>query len=199
MIATTFGASNGWRLKPRASLARQPSRFVEALVLAVANVDRNKECGGLRCRGGEHRRHHRIGTQPRVSQRRRLHRERRDLGCGPHDLERDLNSSGLGARNIFARPHRGDKRQVCRRILFDELFGAKAQALGMPMNPSGVGPLFAGELGHLLDQGRRRRRNRRGCRPAGRCGLGGCDLRQQVAQALARPFFSRRRSPACDV
>ncbi len=171
MIATTFGASNGWRLKPRARLARQHSRFVKPLVLAVADVDRDEECRRFRCRGREHRRHHRIGTQPRVSQRRRLHRERRDLGCGLHDLERDLNSPGLGARNVLARSDCCDKRQVCHRILFDQLFAAKAQALGTRMHIGSVGPLLAGKLGDLLNQGRRSSGNRRRRRPARGRGL----------------------------
>jgi hypothetical protein len=171
MIATTFGASNGWRLKPRARLARQPSRFVEALVLVIANVDRNEECRGIGGRGREHRRHHSIGTQPRVPHRRRLHRERRHLGCGPHYLERNLNRPRLGAGNILAGSDCCDKRQVCPRIFFDQLFTPQSQALGARMYVGRVGPLLGRELGHLLDQSRGRSGNRRCRRPARRRGL----------------------------
>jgi len=57
--------------------------------------------------------------------------------------------------------HRFHERQVCKRVLLDELLGAKPQTLGSRMNLARFGPLLGRKAGHFLNQGRRRRND--GC------------------------------------
>jgi hypothetical protein len=86
--------------------------------------------------------------------------QRGNFGCCSNDLEGDLHRSGPGTRNVLTRSDRRDKRQVCRGVLFDELLGAHAQALGASVHLSRIRPVLARKLRHLLHQGRRRRSDR---------------------------------------
>ncbi|OLC67577.1 MAG: hypothetical protein AUI42_08650 [Actinobacteria bacterium 13_1_40CM_2_65_8] len=129
--------------------------------------------------------------------RRRLLGELGDLSSRPHDLEWDIDGSGLGRRDVLARSDRFDVRQERRRVLLDELLTVEAQPLGTPVHLFGLRPPLARKPCHLLHQGRRSRdyRCRRGS-ARGRRRLRR-DLRKEVIQASARAPLSRRRAPAC--